>query len=168
MRDHHRPKQELITEAIALRKQVVDLREAMADRRRVEDALRHSEEQLRTLLDGCPAGLCLLRSGGGPIAANRWFSRLLGYDSVGELLAMASSFGVFATRDEQDRMIECVCRAEDFSGEVRFRRKDGSDQAAWALGGMPHDRSGIILLVLEEFSAAWHAGTRSASGQRGA
>ena len=39
MRDEHRPKQELIHEVTGLRKQVVDLKEAMTARRRVEDAL---------------------------------------------------------------------------------------------------------------------------------
>ena len=38
MRDRHRPKQDLINEVTALRKQIADLREAMTARRRVEDA----------------------------------------------------------------------------------------------------------------------------------
>ena len=40
MRDNHRPKQELVHEITGLRKQVSDLKEAIAARRRVEDALR--------------------------------------------------------------------------------------------------------------------------------
>jgi hypothetical protein len=51
MRDQHRPKQDLINEVIGLRKQVADLREAMTARRRVEDALRESERQLRALVE---------------------------------------------------------------------------------------------------------------------
>ena len=49
MRDQHRPKQELINEVAALRKQVTDLKDAMTARRRVEDALRLAEEQLHAL-----------------------------------------------------------------------------------------------------------------------
>ena len=41
MRDQHRPKQDLITEVIALRKQVADLREAMtAETRSITRALK--------------------------------------------------------------------------------------------------------------------------------
>jgi len=89
MRDQHRPKQDLINEVTALRKQVADLKDAMAARRRVEDALRQSEEQLRTLADAAPVGLCLFRPNGSPVMANRPFARLLGYDSPAELLRVA-------------------------------------------------------------------------------
>jgi PAS domain-containing protein len=78
MRDQHRPKQDLINEVIGLRKQVADLREAMTARRRVEDALRESERQLRALADAAPVGLCLVRRDGSPVAANRPFARQLG------------------------------------------------------------------------------------------
>ena len=56
MRDQHRPKQDLINEVTGLRKQIADLREAMTARRRVEDALRQCEEQLRLLVDAAPVG----------------------------------------------------------------------------------------------------------------
>jgi PAS domain-containing protein len=78
MRDQHRPKQDLINEVTGLRKQIADLREAMTARRRVEDALRQSEEQLRHLVDAAPVGLCLVRHDGTPVGANRTFARLLG------------------------------------------------------------------------------------------
>ncbi len=104
MRDHNRPKQDLINEVVGLRKQVTDLREAMAARRRVEDALRSSEEQLRDLVDGSPAGLCLVRLNGTPISANRRFARMLGYDSPAELLSMADVKGIFKDWDEQVRV----------------------------------------------------------------
>src|SRR3712207_603414 len=105
MRDQHRPKQDLINEVTALRKQVADLKEAMTARRRVEDALRLSEEQLRALADAVPVGLCLLRPNGSPLVANRPFARLLGYDSPAELLRVADVLGVFANREEEARVL---------------------------------------------------------------
>src|SRR5215218_522020 len=100
MRDQHRPKQDLINEVTGLRKQIADLREAMTGRRRVEDALRQSEEQLRLLVDSAPVGLCLFRPNGTPVAANRPFARLLGYDSTSELLrkdGTRQAFGVIGS-----------------------------------------------------------------------
>ena len=57
MRDEHRPKQDLINEVVGLRKQIADLKEAAVARRRVEDALRASEEHYRALVEQAPAGI---------------------------------------------------------------------------------------------------------------
>ncbi len=96
MRDNHRPKQDLIHEVTGLRKQIVDLKEAMVARRRVEDALRDAESRLRSLTDGAPVGLCLFRRDGTPIAANAPFARMLGYESPAELQRVGGVLGVFA------------------------------------------------------------------------
>jgi PAS domain S-box-containing protein len=162
MRDQHRPKQDLINEVVALRKQVDDLRDAMAARRRVEDALRHSEEQLRALIDGSPVGLCLVRPDGSAVAANRPFARMLGYDSPAELLSVGDVVGVFASREEQSRMVDLVTGAEDCSGSVLFRRKNGGPLASWVLGALCRNPDAIALVVVEEVSAASSAGRRSA------
>lgn len=162
MRDHHRPKQDLVNEVVALRKQVADLREAMAARGRVEDALRHSEEQLRALADGSPVGLCMLLPSGGPLAANRPFARMLGYDSSAELLSLGSVLGVFASREEQARVAGLVTSGEEFTAKVLFRRKNGAPHASWVIGASCPEPAGITLVVLQEISAAWSGGRRSA------
>jgi PAS domain S-box-containing protein len=162
MRDHHRPKQDLVNEVVGLRKQVADLREAMAARRRVEDALRHSEEQLRALIDGSPVGLCLFQPEGVPLAANRPFARLLGYDSPAELLNVGGVLGLFASRDEQARVVGLVTGGGECSGEVLFRRKNGGHRASWVMGAGCREPDAIILVVLEELTAALSGGRRSA------
>ena len=154
MRDHHRQKQDLINEVTALRKQVIDLREAMAARRRVEDALRHSEEQLRALVDGSPVGLCLFRFDGTPLAANRPFARMLGYDSPTELLRIAPVLGLFASREEQTRVAELAHRREESVGDVLFRCKDGGPHASWVMGAVCRDPDAVALVALETLSAA--------------
>lgn len=173
MRDQHRPKQELINEVVALRKQVADLREAMTARRRVEDALRQSEEQVRSLLDAAPVGLCLLRPNGSPVAANRPFARLLGYDSSSELLRVADTLGVFGSREEQGRVVTLVERGLERVAGVVFRRKDGSRQAFGVIGCVTADPPAVVLVVLERqpqpwrsaplaaLSPAWTAGSRT-------
>jgi PAS domain S-box-containing protein len=162
MRDQHRPKQDLINEVVALRKQVADLRDAMASRQRVEDALRHSEEQLRALTDGSPVGLCMLLPSGGPLAVNRPFARMLGYDSPGELLTVGNVLGVFATREEQARLTEMGAREEEFTARVLFRRKNGVAHTSWVIGAGRPEPAAIALAVVQEISAAWSGGKRSA------
>jgi PAS domain S-box-containing protein len=175
MRDQHRPKQELINEVAGLRKQVADLKEAMTARRRVEDALRAGEEQMRALADGAPVGLCLFHSNGTPIAANRPFARLLGYESPAELLRVAGSLGVFANRDEQCRVFGLVERGQERVAGAIFRHKDGKRQAFGVIGGSCADPNALVLVVLERqpqpwrapplaaLSPAWSVPTRSAS-----
>jgi PAS domain S-box-containing protein len=162
MRDQHRPKQDLINEVVALRKQVADLRDAMAARRRVEDALRHSEEQLRALVDGSPVGLALLRLDGTPVAANRPFARMLGYQSTAELLSVGGSLGVFTNKEEQARVVALATSAQDFAGSVLFRRKNGGPHPTWAMGATCRDPDTIALVVLEQLSAASSGDRRSA------
>jgi PAS domain S-box-containing protein len=173
MRDQHRPKQDLINEVTGLRKQVADLREAMTARRRVEDALRQNEEQLRQLVDAAPVGLCLFRPNGAPVAANRPFARLLGYDSTAELLRVADTLGVFGSREEQGRVLSLVERGLERVAGVVFRRKDGTRQAFGVIGSVATDSQALVLVVLERqpqpwrsaplaaLSPAWSSGSRT-------
>ena len=161
MRDQHRPKQDLVNEVVALRKQVADLREEMAARRRVEEALRHSEEQLRALVDGSPAGLCLFKPDGAPIAASAPFARMLGYESAAELLSVSRTLGVFASGAERARVVQLIERGEERVGDVLFRRKDGGPYASWVMGAACRDPDAVALVALENLSAACSGDTRS-------
>jgi PAS domain S-box-containing protein len=146
MRDQHRPKQDLINEVIGLRKQVADLREAMTARRRVEDALRESERQLRALADAAPVGLCLLRRDGSLSAANRPFAHLLGYETTAELLRMGDTLGVFGSREELGRVLALVERGLERTAGVVFRRKDGSRQAFEVIGAASLDTVALAVV----------------------
>jgi PAS domain-containing protein len=123
MRDEHRPKQELIHEITGLRKQILDLKDAMTARRRVEDALREAESLLRSLTDNAPVGLCLFRREGALLTANRPFARMLGYESPAELQRVGGVLGVFASREEEMRMLGSSSGA---SQRACFRHKTGS------------------------------------------
>ncbi len=156
MRDQHRPKQELINEVAALRKQVTDLKDAMTARRRVEDALRMAEEQLHALADGAPVGLCLFRGDGTPLVANRPFARLLGYESPAELLRMATVLGVFADREEQLRVLALVSPAQERVSGAVFRRSDGS-RHAYGVIGAASEGGAVVLAILERQPQPWRA-----------
>ena len=156
MRDQHRPKQELINEVAALRKQVTDLKDAMTARRRVEDALRLAEEQLHALADGAPVGLCLFRRDGTPLVANRPFARLLGYESPAELLRMATVLGVFADREEQMRVLAVVSRGQERVSGAVFRWRDGSRHAHGVIGAAS-EGDVFVLAVLERQPQPWRA-----------
>ncbi|HZA97564.1 MAG TPA: PAS domain-containing protein [Gemmatimonadales bacterium] len=148
MRDDHRPKQELIHEITGLRKQVLDLKEAMTARRRVEDALRTAETLLRALSDGAPVGLGLFRDDGTLLTANRPFAHMLGYDSPAELQALSAVCGVFASPEDQSRALRSSPRAEA-ARHALFRRKDGCRRSHPVLAGQRSADREVTLAVFE-------------------
>ncbi len=155
MRDQYRSKQDLCDELAGLRKQVADLKAEMLIRRRVEDALRHSEEQLRALGDSAPTGLCLVQPGGTVRVANLPFARLLGYDSASELQRLSEAFGLFAGPDELSRVLAMAgADGEQRTAGVRFRRKDGASQALGVIGTRCREGDGVAIAVLEQERAA--------------
>jgi PAS domain S-box-containing protein len=149
MRDEHRPKQDLIHEITGLRKQVVDLKDAMATRRRVEDALRSAEALLRALSDGAPVGLGLFRHDGTLLTANRRLARMLGYDSPADLQSHSAVFGVFASPEEQSRTLATLRRPENALGQALFRRKDGCQRSHAVLAGESPEGEAVTLAVFE-------------------
>jgi PAS domain S-box-containing protein len=148
MRDEHRPKQDLIHEITGLRKQVVDLKEEMTARRRVEDALRSADALLRSLTDNAPVGLGLFRQDGTLLAANRPFARMLGYQSPAELQALSSVLGVFASADERLRALDSARTAKPVR-DVLFRRKDGCRRTHAIMTGEPTEGQTITLALFE-------------------
>jgi PAS domain S-box-containing protein len=157
MRDQHRPKQELIDEVAGLRKQVADLKAEMVVRRRVEDALRISEEHLRTLSDSSPAGLCIVRPGGTVRAANLPFARLLGYESAAELQRLGEVLGIFAGPEELERVLAMAERNDQRMASVLFRRKDGARQSFGVIGVTCAEAEGVAIAVLERQPQPWRA-----------
>jgi PAS domain-containing protein len=148
MRDDHRPKQELIHEVAGLRKQVVDLKDAMTARRRVEDALREAETLLHALTDGAPVGLVLFRRDGTLLTANRPFARMLGYDSPAELQRVGGVLGVFASLEEQRRVLGSGSRAVPPSNAV-FRHKSGGPSGLGFMASSCPDQDSLVLAVFD-------------------
>jgi PAS domain-containing protein len=147
MRDEHRPRQDLIHEVTGLRKQVLDLKDAMLARRRVEDALRDAEAMLRSLSDGAPVGLCLFHRDGTPLTANGPFARMLGYDSPAELMRIGGALGVFASREEQVRVLGSVCNGHLPASGAVFRCKDGAHRPFEVLAAVCPEQDAISLAV---------------------
>jgi PAS domain-containing protein len=149
MRDDHRPKQELLHEIAGLRKQVVDLKDAMTARRRVEDALRDAEGLLRSLTDCAPVGLGLFRRDGTLLMANRPFARMLGYDTPAELQAVGGVLGVFASPEEQSRAFESTGTADNRFHDALFRRKDGCQRHHCTIAAESGEPGAVALVVFD-------------------
>jgi PAS domain S-box-containing protein len=147
MRDNHRPKQDLIHEVTGLRKQILDLKEAMVARRRVEEALREAESKLRSLTDGAPVGLCLFRRDGTLLTANAPFARMLGYDSPTELQRIGGVLGIFATPEERSRVLGCEGRGSGPVPGVMFRHKNGTRLSFSAIAAACAEQDSVAVVI---------------------
>jgi PAS domain-containing protein len=140
MRDQHKPKQQLIDEVLALRKQVADLKEAGSARRRVEEALRASEEQYRTLVEGLAAPVCRLDALGGLLVANAALAALLGYRSKGEMVELAGVLGFFSATEDARRVLLELDRLGEAAAQLR--RKDAGAVAVRLRATVARDPTG--------------------------
>lgn len=147
MRDQSRGKHELVDDVTGLRKQVADLKQSQLERRRIEDGLRKSEEELRALLDATPVGVCLFNASGEPLLANLRMARLLGYSSPHELVRLGSAIGVMAD-DAGKRWVREVAEAS-FSGRtsLSLKRRDGTLITLDAMGEKS-DHGGSVAVVV--------------------
>lgn len=151
MRDEHRPKQDLIHEITGLRKQVLDLKDAMTARRRVEEALRGAEALLHSLSDGAPVGLCLFRRDGTPLASNRPFARMLGYDSPVELVRIGEVLGIFASPEEWVRVLASSGSSDSQLPAGLFRLKNGARRHLRVMASCPEQDS-VTLAVFNHLA----------------
>ena len=149
MRDGHRPKQDLIHEVTCLRKHVIDLKDAMVARRRVEDALREAEALLRSLTDSAPLGLCLFRRDGTPLAANNPFARMLGYDSPAELQRVGGVLGIFATPEEHSRVLHGIETGSGSVPSASFRHKNGSRLSLSGRAAACVEQNAVTLVIYD-------------------
>ena len=130
-----------------LRKQVADLKQSQVERRRVEEGLRKSEEELRTLLDSAPVGVCLFSPEGEPLLANRRMAALLGYDTPQELVRLGGSFGVVADESGRSWLRDRASDPTPARNTLSFRCRDG-EMVTLSVLGEPHEGGSKIAVAV--------------------
>ena len=102
-------------------------RKELAERKRTEEALRHSEERYRAVIEQAAEGIYLVDAETKRVLdANPEFHRLLGYASE-EVVGMKIYDFVAHDRESIDRNIRLALEERSHTvGERRYRRKDGS------------------------------------------
>jgi PAS domain-containing protein len=150
MSDHHHSRQSLGVEVVALRKQVIDLKEAALIRRRIEDALRESEALLRRGFEEAPVPLGVIGSRGRLLLANPALVRRLGYRSAQELRAIADLGDLFLDFDS----VAVLGTDPRVRGErqvnLRWRRGDGTIEVIACRVGRGAEPGGTVWLAPEQ------------------
>lgn len=104
------------------------LKREIIERKQVEDALAHSEENYRSLVQNAPVGIFRVSQDGERfLTVNRALVEMLGYESEIELEAASPSVDVYSTGAELQLFLEQHRGQEPFEGvEVEWKRKDGT------------------------------------------
>ncbi len=128
MRDENTTSDQLDSELAALRRRVADLEAREAERKRMEEALRESEELYRTLVEISPDAITLTDLDGKIIFCNQQAALQNGCDSPEDLVGR-NSFEFIAPEDRQ-RAVENAPKVLQGallkSIEYTVLRKDGS------------------------------------------
>ncbi len=97
------------------------------ERKRSEEALRHSEAQYRSLFENVIEGVYRSTVAGRFEAVNPALAQMLGYDCVEDLLAVPDMASIFANPRERDHVISTLHRdGVTRESECQLRRRDGT------------------------------------------
>lgn len=113
----------------------------IAERERVETALRESEERYRGIFEHATAGIIRSTPEGRVITANPALVKMLGYDSDDQAKETVTDIGAQVYRNPQDRVqvMQTLATYGQLTGEYCFRRRDDSEffvqMSLWAERG---------------------------------
>jgi len=106
--------------------------EDITERKRIEDALRRSEEEYRDMFEGALEGIYRTSLEGKPLAANAAVARMLGYHSAQEFISTIANTAheVWLDPDARSPYLRLLEQHGVLRGyECQFKRKDGT--AIW-------------------------------------
>jgi diguanylate cyclase (GGDEF)-like protein/PAS domain S-box-containing protein len=113
--------------AVGERKMLFSIVHDITERKRAEQALQQSEEKYRVIFDYAPVGIYQSTRDGRFVTANNTLARMLGYDSVEELLTKNLERDIYFDQKQREELIR---RFEPFAYatnvELQWKRKDGS------------------------------------------
>lgn len=115
----------------------------ISGRKHSEEALRHSEANYRSLVEGIPLGVCRLASDGRMLRVSRPFAEMLGYESAAALAGL-NLFEKICFDEEGRRSLEkSILGAGEFRGvEFSWKRQDGTRIAVLVSGCPVREKEG--------------------------
>jgi diguanylate cyclase (GGDEF)-like protein/PAS domain S-box-containing protein len=105
----------------------------LSELKATQQELRNAEQRYRSMYENAVQGMFQSTESGRIVRANPAYARILGYDSVGEMLGLTRNLtSVFCVPDERRQMVAALRSRKTLANyEVRLRRKD--ETQIWAL-----------------------------------
>jgi diguanylate cyclase (GGDEF)-like protein/PAS domain S-box-containing protein len=99
----------------------------ITERKRAEEALLLSEQKYRNIVDYSSVGIYRSTPGGRILMANPALARILGYDSIDELLSKNLATDIYMTEHERENALaRFAANGFTIEQELLWRRKDGT------------------------------------------
>ncbi len=98
----------------------------ITERRRAEQALSSSEEKYRNIFNLATIGIYQATGEGRLVTANLSLARMLGYDSIDELLQKNLGHDLYYCSDDRDQNVRDQLSAAAADVELLWKKKDGS------------------------------------------
>ena len=120
----------------------------VTDRKRVEEALRTSEEKFRNIFEGAPVGIFQSTVEGRFLSVNSRLAEMFGYASPEHMRTAITGIGgqLFTDPEKRRAIVDRAIEATDFvQAEVEYRRLDESVFLANLYMKAAHGRDGIAL-----------------------
>jgi PAS domain S-box-containing protein len=120
------------------------------ERTRAEVALRSSEEKYRSIVEEALEGICRVSLDGRMLSANPAAARIMGYDSVADLMGSVTDIGrqIYAHPEDRDAVLAALKARGSVSGmECELRRKDGRMLWAMLTARLVRDADGRPLFI---------------------
>ncbi len=120
----------------------------LTDLKATQEDLKRAEQQYRGMYQNAVQGMFQSKLSGELIRVNPAYARILGYDSVDEVLSLSEGANKFYfTSEDRVRMIRAVqMKGAVVNHELRLKRKDG--KPVWILANIRYienDKAGAIL-----------------------
>jgi PAS domain S-box-containing protein len=144
MKDKDKTKDQLINELAELRQRIAELEASETERKRVQEALRESEEKLRHLFESVTDGIFAMDLNGAYTEFNQRILEMHGLSSKEEILGK-SSFELIAPRDAERAMggmQEALEQGAVVRQEFTALKADGSEFPVEVSGAVLKDASG--------------------------
>ncbi|MBI3952067.1 MAG: PAS domain S-box protein [Acidobacteria bacterium] len=113
---------------------------------RLYEQMKKSEEKYRSIFENVTVGLYQTSPEGKILTANPSLVRLLGYDSLDELLAADIPRDIYLSPADREKNLEVLHRTDRLEGvEFRLRRKDGQEITVLENARAVTDANGQVL-----------------------
>ncbi|MBI5247983.1 MAG: PAS domain S-box protein [Desulfomonile tiedjei] len=101
------------------------LKQEIAERKKVEQSLRESEEKYRSLVENAPMGIVLVARDGRIVAANPRFLEILAPSSTEP--EKAEAFSAFSSQGAAEVFARCMAEKRVINGEIPYTAKSGKE-----------------------------------------
>ncbi len=115
----------------------------ITERKHAEEALSRSEASFRSLVEGAPYGIYRAKTNGQFLQVNPVLQRILGYDTLQELLKVDLGTQVFRHSSDYQQMSASLAESKEVKDvELEWKRRDGQPIVVRCSGHRVDDKDG--------------------------